>query len=593
MLKIETRGTVFPVPRVVFTLQGNKASEEVIRELARMNGSGEQDHLIFPDHDSIRRYFEGGVSSQAAVVLFDKSGSGLFTMATASRPEDASSIPRWAQGAHWAVKVHGPDRPATCAKQVRADFRNRFENRLSQGLFPWGKPRNGENPPTSVTLPDSVRETIERLNQGPDLAAMIVDTEMALEIPEGSRISWIRVADAPIVCDSEAMTEIVGALHAFEKACTRMARRPDLEELLSAGVDMPDAPELREVYLHPSEECFSVSRADLHWTGVGLFASEVDEMPGGFAELYHLDRVYTVNQDAWERCIRWLTKPGLLVILVSDEWSKCYVSEMSWLVTKLNERGLAAKIITTTELDQIEVNDEGVFYSPIHFGGRGVRVETIWRQFPIFETSGKLAQIVLAAHARRVRLVPEFGPWGNKAWFSIYWSHRRDFEEMLLPGTMATLDEIIPHSHIITSRESFPFEVVGHGIRSLDELRSLAEAVRDLLVLKVCGANILAARSYGVLMGHGLTDETWRHWIDERIASRQPFIVQRRVPTAVARIAVRNTKRGTDEMFDCRLLVRPWRVDGKLVSASACAVPSNTLRVHGRVDMAILPVVFE
>ncbi len=590
MLTIQTQGTIFPVPRVVFTLQGHEASEAVIRELAAMNGSGEQDHLIFPDPDSIRAYFEGGVSPQAAVVIFDHSGSRFFTMATASRPEDANSIPCWAQGAHWAVKVHRPSRPATCAKQVRADFSRRFTERLEQGQFPWGKARKGENPPAAVTLPHSVNATIERLNSGPDLAAMIADTELALEIPKGSKISWIRVADQPIVCDGAAMQEIVDALHAFEKACSRMAIDPELQNLIWAGVDMPRNPELRAAYLSPSSDSFSVSRADLHWTGEGLFASEVDEMPGGFAELYHLDQVYGVNQDAWWRCIRWLTEPGLLVVMVSDDWSKCYITEMSWLVEQLQSQGLRVQIITTSELDQVEVNKEGVFLAR---DGWKVPIRTIWRQFPIFETTGKLAGIALAAHAGKVRLVPEFGPWGNKAWFSIYWSHRSEFEKMLFPGTIRVLNEVLPHSHIITSRDSYPLEVVGHQIRHLEELRGLEEAVRDLLVLKVCGANTLAARSYGVLMGHGLTSEMWRRWIDERMSSGQPFIVQRRVPTAVARVAVRNTMRRADEMFDCRLLIRPWRVDGKLVSASACAVPSNTLRVHGRVDMAVLPVVFE
>ncbi|MDP3771499.1 MAG: hypothetical protein Q8R16_04315, partial [bacterium] len=46
------------------------------------------------------------------------------------------------------------------------------------------------------------------------------------------------------------------------------------------------------------------------------------------------------------------------------------------------------------------------------------------------------------------------------------------------------------------------------------------------------------------------------------------------------------------EIFRCRVLMRPWWVGGEVVSAHCCAVPQGCYKVHGMVDMAVLPVRF-
>jgi hypothetical protein len=50
-----------------------------------------------------------------------------------------------------------------------------------------------------------------------------------------------------------------------------------------------------------------------------------------------------------------------------------------------------------------------------------------------------------------------------------------------------------------------------------------------------------------------------------------------------------NTKTGHPELFSCRILARPWSFNGELVSVHGCAVPSYLYRVHGMVDMAVVP----
>ena len=225
--------------------------------------------------------------------------------------------------------------------------------------------------------------------------------------------------------------------------------------------------------------------------------------------------------------------------------------------------------------------------------GGGERVGTIWRQFPIFETTDKLAELVVAAKEGLVRMLPEFAHFGNKAWFSIFRREEKFFREVLDAAAFKLLDEILPDSHLVTSEYSLPCQVAGERIENLQELLELPEEIRDKLVLKISGANPLSSRSYGVLMGVGLSKATWRRWIGERVETGQPFIIQRRLESSVTRVPVQNVKTGCPEFFGCRILLRPWSVNGKLVSAAAFAVPSDTTRVHGRVDMAVLPVQFE
>ena len=573
---------MFDVPRIIFTLRGNKKSEEVIRELG---GSNKQEYRVFGTSEEIRAYFQSGVLPTVAVVLFDYPGGKAFTMATHSRADDVKCVPAWAHGAQWAVKIHSWCKPSGCARQLRADFLKKFESQLVQGRFPWGFPRKKESPPAHVVLPD-ISEIISRLNSGPDFAAAIADTEYALELPEGSRISWLRVAPEPIGCNEVYLQKVLIALEEFERAGDRLVRSGDSEthEMLCAGVAIE--PHLKEAYLYPSTNSFSVRRPDLHYTGSGLFASENDEMPGGFAEIVHLDNAYLLNQERWEQCFRWLTKKGLLLFIVSHEWSKCYIPEITWLVGYLRSQGYSAEILTTDCLNELSVTKGLVHY-------RGKRVETIWRQFPIFETRGVLADLVDAARNGVIRMVPEFAHFGNKTWFSIFRKKGEFFRKILAPETYSILNEILPDSHLVVSPESFPCRVAGITINDLGKLYGLDEEQRNSLVLKVTGANTMSSRSYGVLMGHGLAQSTWHNWIADRICTNEPFIIQRRLNTAVAQVPVKNLGTDRAELFGCRILLRPWVVGGALVSANACAVPSNTLRVHGRVDMAVLPVVFD
>lgn len=617
MLDLRVVKSIFETPRILFTMRGQPKSEAVIAELKEAavrerlmaRGTSEefmkdadfikeaiahyhpsdyrQVYRVFDSPEKVLDFFrESGLSPNTAVVIFDAWGTGNFTMCTASRPDDQKRIPSWAWGAHWGVAVHTDRRFACCARQLRADFLRKFESQLSREHFPWGSPRKGERPPAQVVLPPHTDEVVRRLNDGPNLASAIEGTKFALELPTGSRISWYRVAPRPILCDETRLSRVVMAIREFERACAELLRRrPEVKEIVLAGVELADDVRLSELYLNPPTDCFSIDRPDLHYTGSGLFASEVDEMPGGFPDLAHMDTVYELNQDRWTRCFNWLTERGPLLFVVSHEWSKGYIEVTRWFVKYLVARGYPVHLVTTDALAELEVNAEGAYF-------QGARVGTVWRQFPIFETRGKLIELVAATKAGIVRMVPEFGHFGNKVWFSLFRRHRGFFCETVPGDLFAILEEVLPDSVLIRGPQDFPATIAGTHVATFADFYALTETAREKIVVKVCGANADAARSYGVRFGDELPNDEWREWINQRVRNRQPFIAQTRLHTSIERMAVKNVKRNCGELFDCRILIRPWSLNGELIGADGCAVPRIFERMHGMVDMARFPVEF-
>ncbi|MBI4224957.1 MAG: hypothetical protein HY617_01355 [Candidatus Sungbacteria bacterium] len=587
MLRIKTMRAIFDCPTVIFTLRGNRLSEQAIEEFRKIPNNTCK-AIVF---DNVDAMYGGSQCDVAAldqgIAFFDVkyASRGRYKMYTVLRERDRKIMPAWSQIATWGVGVTQECKPQQCAEQIYGSFLKYARQYLERGWFPWGSPQKRDTAPVRVVLPAGMDGLVQRLNAGPDLAATAANSAHALELPQGSRISWVRVAGNPVGCDYGRLSDMVGALARFEEVSQLLVEaNPEVRQLLLFGVDMPLKEELGSFYLHPRHNHFSVDRADLHYTGNTFFASEVDEMPGGFGELVHLDHSYGVNQDRWHACFSSLTSCGGLLFVVSDRWSECYIEETRWLAAHMRHLGYDARVATTAELCDMTIGSDVRFC--------GAPVGTVWRLFPIFETDGKLAELVRAAHDGKVRMIPEFAHFGNKVWFSLFRKFEQFFRQHLSDKLYAFLSELLPDSHLIVTGAEFPCSVAGFEIKNLHALYELPRDMRDNLVLKVCGANPLTARSYGVLMGHGLRQDQWKQWIGERIRANQPFIVQRRVPTAVMQLPVRNTKNNRPELFSCRVLVRPWVIDGLLVSASCVAVPSDTMRVHGRVDMAMASVVF-
>ncbi len=494
--------------------------------------------------------------------------------------------------AQWSVIVGAKCFRAThrfegCARNTLGVFGRRFRTQIEQGHYPWGPPKKKSQGPRDMVILNSadINTTLQALNAGPDLARAVAAKDFAAALPEGSRISWLRIPPAPLQFSEAGMRTVAHAMRSFEEACGVLIKESaEVRRQILAGVTIPDE-RLHDVYASPNVPYFSVARPDIHWNEENVNVSENDEMPGGMPELAHLDASYGVNEARWHTFLKWLTAEGPLLFVVSHEWSKVYIPETEWLVRYFQSKGYPVHLLTTDKLHELSVDERGVYF-------QGQKVGTLWRQFPIFETEGVLAELVLAAHRRAVRMLPEFAHFGNKTWFHVFWERKEWFRAHLEADTFDLLLRILPESRFVESASSFPLVLNGFTVETAAALAALSQAQRDRMVLKICGANNLAARSYGVLMGEGISVDKWADWVRERLANKEPFLIQKRFETGVVRMPVYNTGTGQAEMFLCRLLMRPWIYgSGEIVSVHGCAVPERYFKVHGMVDMAVAPVV--
>lgn len=600
-------------PRIIFTLSGNPLSEQVIAEMRALPGGAALppcSYHVFADADEVRAHLTSGYRPEEALVIFDGSPRGSsrsWSHHSRLRSGDQKSFPLWSAGARWGIGVNR--RTSSCARQTRALFLRRFEDQLGKREFPWGQPKKKEPRPTSIQLDlPRIRSLIAGLNGpgGPDLASSIAKQEFRHRLPAGSRISWNRIVQHPIACDITRWQSVDDAFASFEWACklllcgvhqrgwpgceTEEVADPaivqSVREMILSGVHFAD-PQMQFHYLYPVADCFSVRRPDVHYQDDGCFASENDEMPGGVAELFFVDGIYGTNQKRWQRSLDWLFGAGPVLFVVSVNWSKVYLTEFAWLVARLQELGRSAYLAVSDNLDDLQITSSAVHW-------KGMRIGTVWRQFPIFETEGALSELVLAAARSVVRMVPEFAHFGNKSWFSIFRQHRDWFGRYLNPRRMALLDQLLPDSHLVRGQQDFPLIVGGQKVGSLDQLCALPVELRNTLVLKVSGANEHAARSRGVFMDKDISEEDWRAWINDKIRSGTPFLVQRLMDTAVVPMPVYllDGAEGGAELFRSRLLIRPWSFGGRIVSAHAVAAPHTTRKVHGMIDMAVVPCDF-
>ena len=572
----------------------NPASVKVIEQInARMNQQEQREHAVGV-RAAVFSSIEDIVLDEPtrAVAIFDGRPHKHFSPIQIG---GKMASPVWAANVLWGVVVNADEflknnssRATNCANTSFALFCKRFDTEIERKLFPWGRPKKGQPGPSGIITIDKelMRTQQAALNSGPDLVKAIAHRDFASELPEGAKISWLRIPSDPLGYDGSMLNRIAHAMRSLEVASGKLVLTDiSVRETVLAGVEIKD-PRLVDVYIDPGVECFSVARPDVHWRDEeGVDVSENDEMPGGMPELVHIDRAYGMNQDRWAAFFDWLTAEGPLVFVVSHEWSECYISETTWLVEHLCSMDYDAHLVTTDQMDRLSIEEDAVRLD-------GNEVGTIWRQFPIFEVEGALAELVLASRRGAVRMVPEFAHFGNKAWFHVFADRKDWYRANMDPDDFALLENIIPDSFYVEDYRDFSCTVGKVAINGISSLRSLNQAQRDELVLKVGGASLKSARSYGVLIGSGIKPDEWSSWIDERLASGEPFLIQQRFHTGVISMPVWNVALDRAELFSCKVLMRPWFYgpDCTLASVHGVAVPSSVHKVHGMTSMAVVPV---
>jgi hypothetical protein len=376
------------------------------------------------------------------------------------------------------------------------------------------------------------------------------------------------------------------AFDEFEYVAVRLiSEEPKVVSQLLAGVDVDPAV---QSYYVGARSPFSVRRLDVLQVPGGMQVTENDEQPGGLGLSYLYDLLYGVNLDRWQYIWQELTKRGKLVFVVSDNWSQAYHTEIKWLVTRLCQEGYDATFLSTGEMGRMSIHRDRVTVDSQPVG-------TVFRLFPIFETTGGLADLVCAADRGAVRLVPEFASWGNKTWFALFHEHSDFFRAGMTATSYELLSRMVPQTVLVQDGQfSAPFIVDGHCINELDELGNSTKSVRRQLVVKVTGANDRAARSYGVGIGTSFqSGAAFRDFLGQLLRNRTPFLVQAYTKGQDYSLPTYSVleNAGRVEHFGCRMLMRPWSIAGVNVGL-VTASPQSASLIHGTTASAFVPIQF-
>jgi hypothetical protein len=412
-------------------------------------------------------------------------------------------------------------------------------------------------------------------------------------LPESWKLSFGRVAAAPLQGDPGWFTRLtVSAFNDFESACAQLLRSEQGRAARSQVLaDVATSETMQQMYASQPVP-FSVRRLDIVVNEHGAAVCENDEMPGGLVHAYWLDRAYGINQRRWDRALHWLTANGTLVFAVSAEWSAPYQQEIAWFTAHLRQRGFDAHMVTSNQANQLQVKRRGVFL-------QRKKVGTVWRLFPVFEAHGAFAPLVTAAQEGKVRLAPQLASWGNKAWMGMFWEQRGHFRRAMAPQTYTMLSQLIPYTRLIRKDDGFPSAIRDGDkfvrVEDIAALRGLPNRLRKQVVVKTTGAHDRAARSYGVLMGTSASGTRWGEALNHMFAATTQLAVQEYRPPQRVDVPVWSVLSGKPELenpFTGKMLIRPWAIGGRLVSATAFLTVPDTTKLHGTTTGAEIPLDF-
>ncbi len=444
-------------------------------------------------------------------------------------------------------------------------------------------PYNGDDP----------RKLFHTLNSGPNLRG-VTNAKHDGNLPVDWNLSFGRVAPSPLQGDIGWFTRLTAsAFTDFESACAQLLRSPELGPVVRRQIlaDVGTDQATRETYLS-NPVPFQVRRLDIVMNQHGPAVCENDEMPGGLVHAYWLDRAYGVNQRRWDRALHWLTGGGSLVFAVSTEWSAPYVQEITWFVQHLQQRGFDAHVVTSNQANKLKVRRGGVFL-------RRKKIGTVWRLFPVFEAHEAFAHIVTAAHEGKVRLAPQLASWGNKAWMGVFWEQRGHFRRAMSPEAYTLLSQLIPYTRLVREDGGFPSAIRSQGelvrLDDMDALRGLPQRFRKQVVVKMTGAHDKAARSYGVMIGTSASGTRWGEGLTRMFGVAKQLAVQEYRPPLRVNVPIWSMLSGEpvlENPFTGKLLVRPWVIGGRLVSATAFLTVPDTTKLHGTTSGGEIPIDF-
>lgn len=300
-----------------------------------------------------------------------------------------------------------------------------------------------------------------------------------------------------------------------------------------------------------------IIRPDLILTESGMIATELDSVPGGIGITGSLQEIYTSPMDisnykegqgrgiiggpygmmkgfvGMTRSLSGLSNP-VLAIIVSEE-SEAYRPEMKWLAEAIRREGGIAYTIRPEEL---VFTEEGLW---IEKGTGKVdmeKVDVVYRFFELFDLKNipKAELVMYSAKKRKVLVTPPFKPFLEEKLLYALFHHpllKEFWINELGEEAYNSLFQIIPRTWVLDPSPMPPYGIIPGlklGKRQVASWKDLASATQKerAFVIKPSGFSELAWGSHGVIVGHDISQEKWKHAIEKALQEfyHTPYILQ-------------------------------------------------------------------
>ncbi len=437
---------------------------------------------------------------------------------------------------------------------------------------------------------------------------------------EGVFSKPFRVAREPVSlpgCDAKTIQSLGLAMFEFYKALDGLylrsmepgSRLHFVRDYLDRG-----KPESLLVYARSKrfrKEIPLVLRPDLLLTPSGPVLTEMDSVPGGMGILLQLSRVLQSHGESsvwggvqgilngFASMIRALEAEPNLAIVVSEE-SADYLPEMEFLSRSLSEGFFPTVCLRPHDF---RFDESGLFYRTAE--GHERRINVIYRFFELFDLPNipKMDIILYFVKGGKVKITPPIKPWleekmGLALWHSV--RLRKYWEEALSPESVHLLDRLIPPTWILDPTPVPPSATIpGLRIGEKDlwdfcDLEILTQKERHLII-KPSGFSPLAWGSRGIVIGHDVSEDEWRHELRKAFDAfpTNPYVLQPFLKTSPVPCPSWNPATGVPTRDEMRVRACPYyfvaggevTMGGILVTA--CSMDKKI--IHGMVDSVLAP----
>jgi hypothetical protein len=354
-----------------------------------------------------------------------------------------------------------------------------------------------------------------------------------------------------------------------------------------------------------------VIRPDLIPTKDSMIATELDSVPGGIGFTASLGGRYGALDepivggpdgmiDGFERMLRSFsgTDEPVVAIVISEE-SASWRPEMSWVVDKLNSRGLESYVLKPEE---IVFKDESL-HTPAESGCK--QIDVVYRFFELFDLKNipKMELLLYAAKKNAVKVTPPLKSYLEEKMTMGLFQHpmlRNFWPQHLSKETIAFLDQTFPKTWILDPSPLPPhatipsLEIKGRSFSGWRQLGNLGQKDRQL-VIKPSGFSELAWGSRGVAIGHDVSEADWKATIETALVNFEttPHIMQIFHNGATFPVEHYDFHTATMKRFRGRVRLQPYYfvVDGEpiLSGVQATVCPPDKKLLHGMVDAVVLP----